>query len=246
MGSKRKSIEPSGRSKPSPRKPAETPKRSSSKSKKKPPAKASKPARPVAHQTGRAVDSKKLAVISKPAEAPRLLRETKGTTAALVLLEKGIKLIYQKEFKKARLEFKSLVEGHPAEPEILARARTYLQICEREESALKKHSVSNDQLYNMGVMEHNRGDYDKAIVHFRHSLDKNPGSDHIYYALAASLAMKGESGESLHILRKAVELNEENRVYAKNDSDFALLHELKEFGDLVGWVPPVPGGHPVT
>jgi len=244
MGSKRKSIEPSGRSKSSPRKAAEAPKKSTSKSKKKPPAKAAKPARPAAHRSGRAIEAKRIAVVSKPVEAPRLLRETKGTTAALVLLEKGIKLIYQKEFKKARLEFKSLVEGHPAEPEILARARTYLQICEREESALKKQSVSNDQLYNLGVMEHNRGDYDKAILHFRHSLEKNPGSDHIYYALAASLAMKGESGEAIRNLGKAVELNEENRVYAKNDSDFATLHELKEFGDLVGWTPPVPGGNP--
>jgi len=35
-------------------------------------------------------------------------------------------------------------------------------------------------------------------------------------------------------LRKAIELNEDNRVYAKNDPDFSSLYSLKEFIDLVG------------
>src|SRR5439155_24349777 len=33
---------------------------------------------------------------------------------------------------------------------------------------------------------------------------------------------------------KAIDLNEDNRVYAKNDPDFAPLHVEREFVDLVG------------
>ena len=189
-------------------------------------------------------EAKKTSSISNIAEPLRLLRETKATTAALSLLEKGIKLIYQKEFKKARNEFRSLIEDYGAEAEILARARSYLQICDREEPAHRKPAVGNDQLYTMGVMEHNRGDYEKAVSYFRQSLDKNPSSDHIFYSLAASFAMKGEIAEAIRNLQKAVELNEENRVYAKNDSDFAPLHGQKEFSDLVGWSQPAAGGQP--
>jgi tetratricopeptide (TPR) repeat protein len=208
----------------------------------KAPARAERQVRQPAAAKHMPVESKKVSVLNKIVDAPHLLRETKATAAALTLLEKGIKLIYQKDFKKARIELKSLLADYPGESEILARARIYLQICEREETAHRKPVIGNDQLYALGVIEHNRGNYDKAISHFRNSLDKHQQSDHIFYSLAASLAMKGEIAEALRNLQKAVELNEENRVYAKNDSDFTPLHGQKEFDDLVGWTQSYTGG----
>ena len=50
--------------------------------------------------------------------------------------------------------------------------------------------------------------------------------------------MKGELAESIKNLQKAVELNDESRVYAKNDSDFAALQSKKDFAELLGIVPP--------
>jgi tetratricopeptide (TPR) repeat protein len=205
----------------------------------------SKAAKPIRRRPAEDViitETPKSIITSSLEEQPHLLRNTKSTAAALSFLERAIKLIYNKEFKKARAELKGLFEGHQAEPEILARARMYQQICDREEGAHKKPIIANDQLYNMGVMEHNRGDYDKAIQYFRQSLEKNPNSDHIYYSLAASFAIKGDAAEAVKHLQKAVELNEENRVYAKNDSDFSPLHGKKEFSDLVGWNQPLSGG----
>jgi tetratricopeptide (TPR) repeat protein len=206
-----------------------------------------RPARPIrSARVGKSAEreTKKASPIKILAEPPRLLRDTKATSAALGLLEKGIKLIFQKEFKKARIEFKTLIETYPVEAEILARARTYLQICNREEASHKKPVIATDQLYTLGVMEHNRGDYMNAVSYFRHSLEKNPKSDHIYYSLAASFAMKGDTAQALHNLQKAIEINEENRVYAKNDSDFTSLHGEKEFGELVGWNQPAASGQP--
>jgi len=185
---------------------------------------------------------KKVSAAPQMPEPSRLLRETKSTAAALGLLEKAIKFIYHKEFKKARVELKSLIVSHPAEQEILARARTYLQICDREDASHKKPIVGNDQLYTLGVMQHNQANYDGAISYFRQSLEKNTHSDHIYYSLAASYSMKGDVPEAVRNLQKAIELNEENRIYAKNDADFMPLHGVKEFGDLVGWNQPAAGG----
>jgi tetratricopeptide (TPR) repeat protein len=137
---------------------------------------------------------------------------------------------------------KSLLEGYPAEQEILVRARTYLQICDREAAAHKRPVIAHDQLYALGVIEHNRGNYDRAIQYFRQHLEKNPNSDHIHYSLAASFAVMGDTAEAVRHLQKAVELNEENRIFAKNDSDFSSLHGQKEFSDLVGWCQPTTGG----
>jgi len=169
-----------------------------------------------------------------PEKPPRLLGDTKSTAAALSLLEKAIKLIFFRDLRRARAEIKALFETHPGEKEILARARSYLQICEREEAALHKPTVTGDQLYTFGIVEHNRGNYDSAISVFNQLLAKQPDTDYLYYAVAASFALKGDVGQALANLRRAIGLNESNRVYAKNDPDFNSLHEQGEFVDLVG------------
>jgi tetratricopeptide (TPR) repeat protein len=161
----------------------------------------------------------------------------------LGLLEKAIKLLYQKEFRRARLELESLVSDYSSEAEIVARARSYIQICQREENVRQKAAPTNDELYSLGVLEHNRGNYDAAIAYFRQSLDKRPNADYIFYSLAASLALKGEPGAALENLKRAVELNEDNRVYAKNDADFSRLHSHRDFAALTG-LNPVPAGEP--
>lgn len=212
-----------------------------------------KPA-PVRAAESRAIENaareeSKAPVLIAPAAAPaapppkpaRLLRDSKSTSAALGLLEKAIKLIHQREFRKARLELESLVELYPGEAEIAARARTYIQICLREEAARQKRPPTNDELYALGVLEHNRGNYDAAIAYFRQALEKRPDTDYILYSLAASLALKGEFEAALEYLKKAIDLNEDNRVYAKNDSDFACLQDRAEFSALLG-LNPAPAG----
>jgi tetratricopeptide (TPR) repeat protein len=174
-------------------------------------------------------------VTSAPLDAsPRFLRHTKTTSAALDLLGKGIELIYKKDFKKARTELKLLLETYPAETEILARTRSYIQICDREEASQKKPAITADQLYTLGVLEHNKANYDTAISYFLQSLENHPNADYIYYSVAASLAMKGDLVRSIENLRKAIALNEDSRIYAKNDGDFSALQSKKEFADLVG------------
>jgi tetratricopeptide (TPR) repeat protein len=183
-------------------------------------------------------ESKKSALkthVAPPVEAPpHLLRQTKTTAAALAFLGKGVELIFQKDFKKARAELKTLLETYPGEIDILARARSYIQICDREETTQKKLAVTEDQLYSLGVLEHNKANYEKAISYFLQSLRNHPDADYIYYSVAASLAMKGDLAKSLEHLRKAVELNEDSRIYAKNDSDFLALQTNKEFMELIG------------
>jgi tetratricopeptide (TPR) repeat protein len=165
---------------------------------------------------------------------PGLLRQTKATSAALSHLEKGIELIFKKEFKKALKELNSLFQSYPDETEILARARSYILICEREEASPPKTEAGTDELYALGVIEHNKANYDAAISYFHQSLKIHPDADYIYYSIAASLAMKGDLAASIENLKKAIELNEDSRIHAKNDQDFSVLGEDEEFAELVG------------
>jgi len=171
--------------------------------------------------------------------SPQLLRRTKTTDSALAQLEKGIEFINRKDFKKAVAELQSLIEKYKNETEITASARSYLEICRRGEARQKKTpSAAQNQTYAMGVMEHNRTNYDKAIAYFRQSLEIYPRADYIYYSIAASLALKGDVPLAVENLRKAVELNRGSLIHAKNDPDFAPLENNREFLDLIGLTAP--------
>jgi tetratricopeptide (TPR) repeat protein len=204
-----------------------------------------RPNRPVPRESSKMeVESGKHAsrtVSASPVNVPaRLLHQTKTTSPALALLGKGVELIFQKDFKKAKNELKSLLQTYPGELDILARARSYMQICEREEANLKKPAASADQLYALGILEHNKSNYDAAISYFLQSLAKHPKADYIYYSIAASHAKKGDAAKSIENLRKAVALNEDSRIYAKNDADFASLQAERDFAELVGINSPLP------
>ena len=204
-----------------------------------------RPSRPVPRERSKTVvgtgKQASRTVPAPPVIAPaRLLHQTKTTSAALVLLGKGVELIFQKDFKKAKNELKSLLQSYPGELDILARARSYIQICEREDANIKRPAASADQLYALGILEHNKANYDAAISYFLQSLTKHPKADYIYYSIAASQAKKGDTAKSIENLRKAVALNEDSRIYAKNDADFSALQAEREFAELVGINPLLP------
>ena len=182
------------------------------------------------------VSNKITAMISNSNEdtPSQLLRRTKTTTSALAQLEKGIEAIHRKDFKKALTELQSLIEKYPNEAEITVRARSYLDICRRGEARRTKTPMTHDQSYALGIFEHNRNNYDKAIACFRQSLERYPRADYIYYSIAASLALKGNVAEAIENLHQAVKLNDNSRVHAKNDPDFAVLEGNKEFLELIG------------
>jgi tetratricopeptide (TPR) repeat protein len=172
-----------------------------------------------------------------------LLRQTKTTSAALTHLGKGIEFIYKKDYKKARNELTTLVRSFPDETEILARARSYLQICDREEQSQKKPEFAQDQLYTLGVLEHNKANCDAAISYFQQSLKKHPDADYIYYSVAASLARKGDLQASMEHLKKAIELNEDSRIFARNDEDFSVFDTDEKLSELLG-ISPNPANEP--
>jgi len=172
--------------------------------------------------------------VSREDAPSQLLRRTKTTASAIAQLEKGIESVHRRDFKKALTELQSLIEKYPNEAAIAVRARSYLDICRRGEASRKKTPAAHDQTYAMGVLEHNSTNYDKAIAYFQQSLEKYPRADYIYYSIAASLALKGNVPAAIENLRKAVELNRDSRIHAKNDPDFAALGSHTEFLELVG------------
>lgn len=161
------------------------------------------------------------------------MKKVSRSSPAIELLERGIKYLHEKEYKSARSCFQDIVEKHSEEKDIVVRAESYLKTCEMRLLSRKPSGQTTEDFYNLGIIRHNQEEYDEAIELFNEAQRLNPKADHVYYALAASYAMKNAVEAVIENLDRAIKLNKDNAVYAKSDPDFDSVKEEKEFKDLV-------------
>lgn len=77
------------------------------------------------------------------------------------------------------------------------------------------------------------GDHAKAVEILRSVVGEHPDAGIVLYNLACAETLLGEQDEALGHLRRAIELEERFRDYAKTDEDFDAVRERQEFRELV-------------
>jgi len=162
------------------------------------------------------------------------LRQQK--TPAYTKYEQAIKLLYRGDYKKAQAGFESILKKYPDEKQVIARIEQFLRLCRKNSASLAAAPKGPVELYDAGVYEHNRGDYEKAIHYFSRALKKageEPNLGAVHAAMAASYARMGSIEEALQNLKKAIEADEVNRFHAQHDPDFEALGVQEAFRELV-------------
>ena len=140
--------------------------------------------------------------------------------------EKAVETLHKGKWKNAAGKLEKIIEETDL-PEIAARARQYLTICRNH----LETTVDDDgeDPYLRAVVLKNRGRLDEALK----LAAKGPDEDDRYVYLAASIhALKKEGAPAQKALRRAIELNPKNRVYAFHDPDFTHLRNQEELADL--------------
>jgi tetratricopeptide (TPR) repeat protein len=77
------------------------------------------------------------------------------------------------------------------------------------------------------------GEYARVVERGRELIGANPQYALLFYNVACCESLTGEKAEALDHLRRAIELSEQFRNYAKNDSDFDAIREEPAFTELV-------------
>lgn len=183
---------------------------------------------------GKHVTGKKLTP-SKPAPPPPKKAPTPGALAAVRAFEQALKLFNRHDFAAAKSAFEGVLTKFGDQFEIVARARTYLSICEQRLMRAPSAPRNPDALYDQGVFELNKGAIRDAISLFEKALKAQPRADHVYYSLAAAYARLNDSSKALDALRRAISIRSVHRSQARRDPDFASLHGNDEFQQLTGF-----------
>ncbi len=146
---------------------------------------------------------------------------------AVEAFERGFRALQQRQFDRAASALKTVVNGFPDEKELQERARVYLSICERQLAGARPRSF--EEKLNAATVSINRGAIDDSLRLLRDLEADNPLSDHVQYLLTVAFTSTGDIDKALSHLRRAIELNPENRFLSKSDADLEPLRQHAGF-----------------
>jgi tetratricopeptide (TPR) repeat protein len=167
---------------------------------------------------------------ARPVAAPRKPAHVAGTAShelAVAAYERGFRALQQRQFDRAAQALTSVLNGFPDEKEMQERARVYLSICERQLGGAKPRSF--EERVNAATVAINRGAFGDAVRLLRELETDKPDSDHVQYLLSVTFTAMGDIDKALTHLRRAVELNPENRLLSSADTDLEPLRQHTGF-----------------
>jgi tetratricopeptide repeat protein len=178
---------------------------------------------------------RRLPLVVKVAPPPPKKPPAPGTLAAVRAFEQALRMFNRHDYGSAKSAFEGLQTKFGDEAEVVARARTYLSVCEQRLGRAPAAPRNADALYDQGVFEFNRGAIREAIELFEKALRVEPRADHVFYSLAAAHARLNDSPKALDALRRAITIRPVHRPHARRDLDFANLRSNEEFQSLTGF-----------
>jgi len=179
----------------------------------------------------------KTAVAPPPAmKAPAVKTAAKTITPSekqLKAWEHAMQLFTQRKFTDACSDFREAAQG-PAS-HIADKARSYLQICERQSTTPKLDLKTAEDHFNYGVSCLNARDVEAASKHLERALALAPKGDHILYTLALCRGISGDGDGACENLKRAISLDPRNRILARQDPEFtALVPQFPGLRSLLG------------
>jgi tetratricopeptide (TPR) repeat protein len=152
---------------------------------------------------------------------------------ALATYERGIEALQRRDFTGAAELLRVVLDRYPDERELHERARLYLKVCERQTGpAPAPPRTVADRIYAATVAL-NAGKPEEAFNLLQGVLREEPDHDHAEYMMAVTQSARGDTDEALKHLRRAIELNAENRSLAAQEPEFDGLRDNEQFRQVL-------------
>ncbi len=135
--------------------------------------------------------------------------------------EGGMRLFHARRFEPARECFLRAVRG--PDRAVTHRAGLHARICEQRLDLARPVLNTPEEHYNYAITLINSRDLAAAQEHLQAALQADASADHVLYALAACQSLGGDLHAAYENLKRAIDLQPQNRLAARQDPDFAAL-----------------------
>ena len=171
-------------------------------------------------------------VEAKTAEVQARRQESR---AAVEAFEKALKLFSLQDFASAKAAFEQILEKFGTQTDLISGVRKYLTFIEQKLARTPSLPKNPDALYDRGVIEFNKANFQEAINFFEKALKAQPTAAHVLYSLAAAYAHINNIKKALDALRQATTIQTALRSRARSDNDFSSLYNNEDFRFLTGY-----------
>jgi len=193
------------------------------------------PAKKISRKTKRA-SNKAVKTKSGIATAREINAATKERKArskrALKIYESGVTAVQKRKFSVASKALREIIDDYPEERELQERAKLYLTVCERELHPIVAEPTSLDERVYAATVALNTGASSTAIDHLSAVATEKPTDANVQYMLSVAHAVSDNVDLAITHLERAIRLNPDNRLLARQEPDFENLHDNDRFSDL--------------
>jgi Tfp pilus assembly protein PilF len=144
---------------------------------------------------------------------------------AIAIYESGVRGLQRHDYAGAAEAFRQVLQRYPEERELVERAHLYLRVCERETAQRAAAPQTTAERVYAATMSLSAGDSDAALNHAQRALDQEPASHRAHYMMAVIRSTRLEAAKAVEHLRRAIELNPDNRSLARQDADLENLRQ---------------------
>ncbi|MEE9219410.1 MAG: tetratricopeptide repeat protein [Acidobacteriota bacterium] len=146
--------------------------------------------------------------------------------------EQAVRLVYKKEFGKARDALEVLRKKYAGDRELLDRVNMYFNVCQIR--LARPSSRGTPDPYMEALFQYNEGGYEEALRLLGKASRGSANDSRVVYLCACAHLAKGDREEGLKLLREAVLIDTDNRYRALNDPDLEEIRTDEDFVDALG------------
>jgi len=157
--------------------------------------------------------------------ASQVAEPTDAHVAAVHAYERGVEALQQRDYGRAARLLESVINSYPEEKELHERVRLYLNVCKRQAAPPDHTPRTQEERVYAATLAINAGVYDHGLRQLELALQAEPANDHVHYMLGVVHALRRDFASSMEHLRRAIELNPDNRFLALQDADLSGLRE---------------------
>ncbi len=172
---------------------------------------------------------------TKTADVQPRKNSAQESRAAVEAFEKALKLFSQQDFAAAKSAFEQILVKFSAQSDVLSGVRKYLAVVEQRLARTPAPPKNPEALYDRGVFEFNKANFQEAINLFEKALKAQPDAAHVFYSVAAAYARLSNTKKAIEALRQATNLQSALRSRARSDHDFTSLHNNDDFRYMTGY-----------
>lgn len=151
---------------------------------------------------------------------------------AIKIYESGVTAVQKRKFSAAAKALREIIDDYPEERELQERAKLYLTVCDRELNPVVAEPTTLDERVYAATVALNSGASSTAIDHLNAVAYEKPADAQVQYMLSVAHAVSGDADLAITHLERAIRLNPDNRLLARQEPDFENIHDNDRFCDL--------------